>query len=174
MEILKSAIDWAKAEVFSAQFFILFGVMFVFASLGFFQLGKTEIARSYIMPTLVASIFLLAVGFGLYFTNKSRIKSFSNDYNKDTTTFIKSEIIRTEKSLNEYKNIVFKIIPIIILVAAFTFIFVDKPTWRAISSTTMAMLVVIILIDNNANARLKKYHNRLIQVQKHKNLTNTK
>jgi len=28
MEILKTATDWAKAEVFSTQFFILFGLVF--------------------------------------------------------------------------------------------------------------------------------------------------
>ena len=45
MEILKLAIEWAKAEVFSSRFFIAFGVLFISASIGFWQLGKTELAK---------------------------------------------------------------------------------------------------------------------------------
>ena len=44
MEILKVATEWAKAEVFSARFFILFSILFLSASIGFWQLGKTEMA----------------------------------------------------------------------------------------------------------------------------------
>ena len=53
MEIVKLATDWAKAEVFSTRFFILFAILFLIASIGFWQLGKTDIARAYITPTLV-------------------------------------------------------------------------------------------------------------------------
>ena len=166
MEFLKIAIDWAKDEVFSSRFFILFGILFVLTTVGFWQLGKTEVAKAYIFPTLVAGILLSAVGFGIFFTNKSRVNSFVNDYNKDASAFVKSEIIRTKKSMGEYKTIVFKVIPIITIVCALLIIFFDKPIWRAISTTTIAMMIVIILIDNNANARILKYHNALISIEK--------
>lgn len=166
MEILKIATDWAKDEVFSSRFFILFGVLFVLATVGFWQLGKTEVAKAYIFPTLVAGILLLTVGLGIFFTNKSRVSSFVDDYNTDASAFVKSEIVRTEKSMGEYKTIVFKVIPIIIIVCAFLIVFVDKPIWRAISTTTIAMMIVIILIDNNANARILKYHKALSFIQK--------
>ena len=42
MEIIKTATEWAKAEVFSASFFIFFAIIFLCSSLGFWQLGKTE------------------------------------------------------------------------------------------------------------------------------------
>lgn len=166
MEILKIATDWAKDEVFSSRFFILFGVLFVLATVGFWQLGKTEVAKAYIFPTLVAGILLLTVGLGIFFINKSRVSSFVDDYNTDASAFVKSEIVRTEKSMGEYKTIVFKVIPIIIIVCAFLIVFVDKPIWRAISTTTIAMMIVIILIDNNANARILKYHKALSFIEK--------
>ena len=68
MDILKTAIEWAKAEVFSATFFILFGVMFVSATVGFWQLGKTDIAKAFVFPTLVAGVLLLTIGLGLFFS----------------------------------------------------------------------------------------------------------
>lgn len=161
MDVLKAATDWAKAEVFSTQFFILFGVMFVLATIGFWQWGKTDVAKAFIYPTLVAGILLLAIGIGLFFTNKSRIESFTNAYNNDVSAFIKSEITRSEKTMEEYQTIIFKIIPLIIAIAAILIIFIDKPIWRAISIITIAMMVVILLVDYNANARMEAYNKQL-------------
>ena len=67
--------------------------------------------------------------------------------------------------MNEYKTIVFKVIPFIIIAAALLIVFVDKPLWRAISITTIAMMVVILLVDSNANARIVSYHNQLIAAE---------
>ena len=166
MEILKIAVEWAKAEVFSSRFFILAGIMFVLATVGFWQLGKTEIARAFIFPTLVAGVLLLAVGLGIFFTNKSRVKSFPTDYNSDPAAFVKTEIERTEKTIGEFRTVVFKVIPIIIIVAALLIVFVDKPLWRAIGITTIAMMVVILIVDSNAMARIQTYRNQLDLVDK--------
>ena len=72
----------------------------------------------------------------------------------------------TEKTMKEYQTIVFKIIPLIIVVAALLIIFIDKPIWRAISITTIAMMVVILLVDYNANARIEAYNEQLVSVEK--------
>lgn len=164
MDILKTAIEWAKAEVFSAQFFVLFGIVFLCAALGFWQLGKTEVARAFIFPNLTAGILLLIVGLGLFFTNKSRLSHFSTDYERDTSAFIASEIERAEKSIQEYQSIVFRIIPLIIIIAALLIIFVDQPLWRAIAITTIAMMIVILFVDSNANARISNYKTQLEKV----------
>lgn len=37
MELVKLATEWAKAEVFSTRFFILFALLFLIASIGFWQ-----------------------------------------------------------------------------------------------------------------------------------------
>lgn len=166
MEILKAATEWAKAEVFSARFFILFGIIFVIAAIGFWQLGKTEIAKAFVSPTAVCGVLLLAVGFGIFFTNKSRVSSFETAYNNDPTAFVKSEITRTEKSMGEYRTIVFKVIPFIIVAAALIIIFIDKPGWRAVCITTIAMLVVILMVDSNANARIEGYNKQLQSADK--------
>lgn len=166
MDILKAATDWAKAEVFSSQFFILFAIMFLLASIGFWQLGKTDVAKAFVYPTLVAGLLLLAVGVGIFYANKTRITSFTTAYNTDAAAFVQSEITRTQQSMREYQTIVFKVIPIIIMVAALLIIFIDKPIWRAISITTIAMMVVILLVDNNANARIEAYHQQLVSIEK--------
>lgn len=164
MEILKIATEWAKAEVFSSKFFILFGIIFVVASIGFWQLGKTDMAKALIWPSLVCGVLLLAIGIGIFATNKSRTTRFKKDYEKDPSAFVESEITRTEKSMNEYTTIVFKVIPVIIIVAALLIVFVDKPVWRAIGIATIAMMVVILSVDSNANARLEEYHEELKEV----------
>jgi len=161
MEIIKIATEWARAEVFSSRFFILAGVLFVLATIGFWQIGKTAMAKAYVWPTLVAGALLLAVGIGIFFANKSRTTSFVTAYENDAQAFVQSEIERTEQSLGEYRTIVFKVIPLIIVAMALLIVFVDKPLWRAIATTTIAMMVVIILVDSNANARLQDYRHAL-------------
>lgn len=165
MDILKTATDWAKAELFSTPFFILFGVVFMAASLGFWQLGKTDIARAYILPTLVAGVLLTIIGLGLFFTNKSRITQFETAYNEDATAFVESEIQRAETTLKEYKNVVFTAIPLIIVACALVLFFVSSPIWRASMITTLAMLVVILLIDGTAQARIDEYSKELLQAR---------
>jgi ABC-2 type transport system permease protein len=166
MEILKIATDWAKAEVFSTQFFILFGFLFALASVGFWQLGKTDIAKAYIIPTLIAGLILMIIGFGLYFTNKSRVKEFEIAYKNNSSIFVESELARVESTLKEYQTIVFKIIPLIIAIAAILILFIDSPTWRAISITTIALMVIILLIDGTAHARIEAYNQQLLKIER--------
>lgn len=166
MDILRTATDWAKAEVFSSSFFILFGIVFVLASIGFWQLGKTDMAKAYIIPTLVAGALLLIIGLGLFFTNKSRITEFETAYNNDASAFVESEIARAERTLEEYKTIVFKAIPFIIVLAALLIVFVDKPVWRASAIITIAMMAVILLVDGTAKARIEAYNAQLELVDK--------
>lgn len=166
MDILKIATDWAKDELISTSFFILVGIVFVAISFGFWQFGKTELAKAYIIPILVAGIFLMTVGFGLFFTNKGRVVQFEKAYNVSKTEFVQSEIERVEATLKEYKNIVFTAIPIIIVACALILFFVPTPGWRASMVSVIAMLSVILLIDGLAHARIAEYNKHLLEAQK--------
>ena len=50
MDLLKISLEWAKDEIFSARFFILFGFFFVCASFGFWQLGNKSSQRHLSTP----------------------------------------------------------------------------------------------------------------------------
>lgn len=165
MEILKTATDWAKTEVFSTSFFIVIGVLFLFAGVAFWQLGKSDMARAYIIPVSVAGAFLLIIGLGLSFTNKARISKFENAYHSDPAAFVDSEITRAEATLKEYQLIVFKVIPLIIAVCALLIIFIESPLWRASLITTIAMMAVILLIDGTAHARIEAYYDQLVSAK---------
>ena len=160
MELLKLATEWARAEVFSTRYFIFFAIGFLIASIGFWQLGKTELAKAYIIPTFVAGILLLIIGSGLNYTNIQRVKQFEKDFKTDASAFYQTEIVRSKDTLKEY-SIVLKVIPILIIIAALLILFVNTPTWRAISITSIAMLVIILLVDGTAHSRIEKYHKEL-------------
>jgi hypothetical protein len=160
MELIKLSTEWAKAEVFSTRFFILFAILFLIVSIGFWQLGKTDLAKAYIIPTLVAGLLLMTIGVGLFYTNKSRITQFEKVFNDNATTLYQSEVERTERTLNEYTT-VFKVIPILIILAALLMLFFHTPIWRAVSITSIAMLIVILFVDGTAYARMETYHNEL-------------
>ena len=163
MELLKLATEWVKAEVFSTRFFIFFAILFLIASIGFWQMGKTDLAKAYIIPTLIAGLLLMTIGLGLFYTNKSRIIQFENAFKSDVLAFFQSEIERSESTLKEY-TVVFKVIPILIIIAASLILFNNTPTWIAISITTIAMLIVILLVDGTAHSRIVNYHNDLISL----------
>ncbi|MEP0987824.1 hypothetical protein [Ekhidna sp.] len=165
MEILKIAQEWARAEVFSTRFFIIFAILFLAASAGFWQLGKTELAKAYIIPLLVAGVLLMTIGLGLFFTNKARIMQFEKACNDNAPAFEASEVARAESTLKEY-TVVFKVVPIIIIVAALLILFINTPTWRAIGITTIAMMIVILLVDGTAHARIEAYYKQLQPVEK--------
>ncbi|MEO1515050.1 MAG: hypothetical protein AAFV95_08550 [Bacteroidota bacterium] len=166
MDILKTANNWAKAEVFSSMFFIVVGILFVLAAIGFWQLGKTELAKAFVVPISVAAVLLLIIGAGLVYSNQSRIAEFPTAYEQDASAFVQSEIARAEKTMAEYQMIVFKIVPLIIVLAAFVIAFVGKSSWQAIGMTTIALMIAILLIDSNANARMETYHQQLTLAEK--------
>jgi len=143
------------------MFFILFGVAFCLATIGFWQLGKTELAKAFVVPTLVAGVLLLIIGLGLVYSNKVRIAEFPVAYEQDATAFVQAEITRVEKTIAEYQTVVFKAVPLIILLATLLITFIDRPMWRAIGITTIALMVVIMGVDSNAQARLEVYKAQL-------------
>ncbi|NRF37403.1 hypothetical protein [Pedobacter foliorum] len=160
MDILKLSTDWAKAEVFSAKIILLLALLFFLAAIGFWQLGKTSMAKAFIWPMLVAGVLIVAVSAGLYFANKPRITEFETAYHTDTKAFIEKETARTAKSQKELA-MVFKVLPFIIIAAALLIMFVDSPNWRAIGITVIAVMLTLMFIDSNTNARNSAYHQHL-------------
>lgn len=157
MDILRDSIDWAKSELISTPFFAFAGLVFIAMSIGCWQMGKTELAKSYIIPTLVAGVLLVLIGLGLFFTNKARITQFESAYQENPIAFIDSELERTQSTLKEYKNVVFTGIPIIIVLCATVLYFTKGPLVRASMITTIAMMSIILLIDGLAHARIGEY-----------------
>ncbi|MFY0673098.1 MAG: hypothetical protein JXQ87_06820 [Bacteroidia bacterium] len=169
MDILKAASDWAKSELVSTPFFALAGFVFLTISIGFWQVGKTDLAKAYIIPTLIAGVLLVVIGTGLFFTNKNRITQFETAFKENKVAFVDAELARAEATLKEYKNIVFTAIPIIIAICAAILFFFNSPIWRASMITTIAMLTVIMLIDGLAHARFSDYNKQLIEAKQELN-----
>ena len=165
MDILKIANDWTKAELISTPFFALAGVVFLAISFGFWQVGKTDLAKAYVIPTLVAGSLLVIIGLGLYFTNKSRIAQFEKSFQTDAVAFVDSEIDRTEATLKEYNTVVFTGIPIILVICVLVLFFKSEAIWRASMITTIGMLSIILLIDGLAQARIDTYNKQLQKAQ---------
>ncbi len=165
MDILGIATQWAKDEIFSSKLFIVAGVIFLIISIGFWQLGKTEIARAYIVPFAVCSGLLLIIGGGLTYNNYTRLKAFPDAYNDNQTEFIASEIERTENTITSTESTIFKWIPILIIAAALLIIFVDKPMWRAACVTTIAFLITLLVVDSNSHSRIVGYDKALKEAQ---------
>jgi hypothetical protein len=160
MEIIKVSTDWAKAEVFSAKMVGILSLLVFLVALGFWQLGKTPMAKCFVWPLFVAGLLLVAVSAGLYFANAPRLAQFEAAYKNDATSFIQKEIIRTAKSKQDLA-LVFKVLPAIIIAAALLIMFSQTPFWRAIGVTTILLVTLLMLIDSNTDARNTAYHQQL-------------
>ncbi len=164
MDIISVALQWAKAEIFSSRFFILVGILFIVGAVGFWQLGRSELARSYIIPSLVCGLLLVTIGAGLIYSNQTRLNSFVDRYNNDKVEFVESELKRTQATISQTERTIFVIIPIMIIVASLLIIFVDKPSWRATAITVIAMLVTLLIVDSNSHSRIVEYNESLKSV----------
>jgi len=164
MDILKLSTDWAKAEVFSAKMVGLLSMLIFLVALGFWQLGKTPMAKAFVWPLLVSGLLLVAVSAGLYFANKPRIAQFEAAFKSDAKAFTQSEIARTAKSKGELA-LVFKILPAIVVAATLLVFFSSAPLWRAIGVTTILLMTLLMLVDNNTDARNTAYHENLLTAQ---------
>ena len=165
IDILKTSIDWAKAEIFSSSFFALMGLLFILTSIGFWQLGKTGTAKAFIIPLLVAGGLLVVLGVGLIISNQLRISSFATAFSADSQAFLEMEIARAEKTINGYNSAVYKVIPLIIAVCAVLLMVFRTPIWQAGMISVIAMMAVILLVDTNANTRMQDYKDRLLQAE---------
>ncbi len=165
MDIIRLSTDWAKAEVFSGKMVALLSLLFFLVALGFWQLGKTSMAKAFVWPLLITGVLMIAVAAGLYFANQPRILSFETAYKNNPNGFIQSEIARTEKSQKDLATIVFKVLPAIIIVAALLIVAVSAPLWRATGITIIAFMTCLMFIDSNTAERNANYHQQLLDLR---------
>ena len=163
IDILKTALYWTKAEMFSSVFFALFGVAAIIASYCFWQFGKTDTAKAYIIPLLVVGGLLVILGVGLVIANQIRLSQFPIAFEADAAAFLASELARAEKTINGYENAVYKFLPLIALISAGLLLFVRTPIWQASLVGTLAMMAIILLVDTNAHTRMVVYKDQLQQ-----------
>jgi ABC-2 type transport system permease protein len=154
-----------QSRGFSAKMVWLTSFIVIVVSVGFAYLGKTSMAKAYFWPMLVAGLFLLAVGLGLYLANKPRIVKFENEYKTNPQTFVKGEIARAQKSKNELL-IVLKALPLTILLGALLVILVSNTSWRAIGITLILLSVILLVVDSNTDARNTEYLQQLERISK--------
>ena len=160
-DIVKLSTDWAKAEVFSGKMVWLFSIFFLLGAVGFFYLGKTTMAKAFVWPLLVAGIFLLAVGAGLFFTNSARVTGFEIAYHQNPKAFVQREISRTDNSEKQLR-FVFSMLSAIIIIAALIIVALpDTPNWKAVAITLIVTVGFLMLVDSNTGARNAAYHSAL-------------
>jgi hypothetical protein len=160
MDLLKLSTDWAKAEVFSAKIVWLFSIITLLTAAGFFYWGKTAMARAFVWPMLIAGILLVAVGAGLFFTNRPRIAQFEQLYQANPQAFMQQELQRTAKSQGEL-SLVFRILPALLILAAMLILLAPSPAWRSIAITLALFATVLMAIDSHTDARNTMYHAQL-------------
>ncbi len=164
MDIINMSMDWARAEVFSSKVIAVISIVVLLGAAGFYVWGKTEVARSFILPLAVAGAFLLVCAGGLFYANKPRITAFQEAYNQDKVEFVKSELDRTAQSDHDLQLIVYKVLPAIAIVAALLIIFVPTVNVRAWAIVLLVLSGLMMTIDANTHKRNADYRTELLKV----------
>jgi ABC-2 type transport system permease protein len=160
MEILKLSTDWAKAEVFSAKMVWLFSIIVLLSALGFWYSGKTTMAKAFVWPLVVSGLFLLAVAAGLFYANKPRISQFEQRSINNSSSFLQEELQRTAKSQKELA-MVFKVLPVLLIISGLLIFFLSSPNWRAIGIAIGFVALFLMAVDSNTDTRNTIYHEQL-------------
>ena len=163
MEIINYSIDWARGEVFSAKVIALISVFVLLCAAGFYFWGKTSMARAYWLPLALSGVFLVVVAGGLYYANQPRIASFQEQYRENPEQFVRSELERTAKSDSDLTMIVFRILPVIVIVCAIGAMFITQTQWRAWFIVLMMLGAFLMAVDSNTKARNAEYHEILLK-----------
>ncbi len=166
MEIISAANHWAKGEITSSIFFMLFGVTYLLIAFYFKQMGTAALHKSLFIPMLVAGGLLLMAGISFYFSNKSKLANFEKDFTANPTAMIQAEIASTNKTIKTYQNVALKVFPAIILVTALIAIFVSNTSIRAICIGVVAFLFVLVLLDSQALKRMNTYNQHLVTAER--------
>ncbi|MFW2586965.1 hypothetical protein [Sagittula sp. SSi028] len=162
MDIVKTAGDWAKAEMLSSGVFVAFGLVFIAASYGFWQYGKVDMARAFVWPTLLAGALLLILGGGLLYSAYMIGAGAEAAFATDGMGFVTSEIARVDSTVATYKTAVFKVMPGIIILCAVLLMMVQGLVLRAGLMTAIVMVASLMVVDANASARLQAYKTQLL------------
>jgi len=165
MEIIKAVTEWAKAEIVSSIFFMLFGLGYILGSIGLWKFGNTQLMKALIIPLFIAGGLLFSAGMSFYFSNKSKLSNFEKEYKENPSAMIHSEITRTEGLISTYEKVALKFFPAIILLALIVLFLIPKPMVKAICIAIIAFLLVLVLLDSQALKRVKTYHNQLELIQ---------
>jgi len=165
MDIVSLSTEWAKSEVFSARIVWLFSIIEILSGLGFGYFGRTPMAKAFVWPMLVAGLFIAAVGAGLYFANSPRISQFEKEASIKPDGFVQSETQRTGKSKRDLA-LVFRILPIVIVLASIVILVVPPSIWRSIAIVAIVNAAFLMVVDSNTEARNNMYHSKLLGTRK--------
>ena len=97
-----------------------------------------------------------------------RLAAFPGAFGADAAAFVATEVARAEQTITSYQNVVFKAIPVIIMICAALVLFLKSPVWQASVIVVVAMMAVIMLVDTNASVRLENYRDQLLLAETQK------
>ncbi len=162
MNIVAAANKWAKDEITSSYFFMLFGILYLLLSVALWQIGDSTFQQALVLPFLVVGGLLLAAGISFDVSNTSKLKNFASDYANDPSGVITSELERTEKTMGTYRNVALKVFPGFILLAMLLFFLVASPLVKGICVAVVAFFAPLVLLDSQALKRMQVYHAALL------------
>lgn len=161
MELIEHTINWCKGEILESSITGIAGLLILISGILFWKFGGTAYAKALVLPLVIVGLFITATGSFGVFSNKARINTFQQEYQKDPVSFIQSEKERVEGFDNIFKYS-YPAAIILVIAGAILFFLFKSPNIKAISLTLMLLGLMAYFIDFFAAERADIYYKEIL------------
>ncbi len=160
MSFLDYTVNWCRGEIFEGWAILTAGFVLLAATLGFWKLGTTELARAIVVPMLAVTLLTLALGGYLVVQNKIRIPAFQEEYRQDPAAFKEQELKRVEGFVSAYKY-TFTTAAVIMITAVGLFLLGKSPLLRSVALALMVLSFIVFIVDHFSRERALDYQENI-------------
>ncbi|MBT8256272.1 MAG: hypothetical protein KJO23_07010 [Bacteroidia bacterium] len=160
MEFIQHTIEWCRGEIFEGKLSILFGIVILLASLGYWKFGSTDAAKAMFVPLLMVALLSIAIGAYLIQANSKRITHYTEQFEQTPAEFILSEQERTAAFIKWYPYTQYILFGLGIL-AMLCLILSNKPLLRAIGIALLLLVLYMFTLDHFSEERAYKYRREI-------------
>jgi hypothetical protein len=162
MSFIEHTVNWSKGEILESTITGIAGFLVLIAGILFWKFGDTANAKALILPLVIVGLLITATGTFGVISNKARIKTFQQEYEKSPTSFVQLEKKRVEGFDNIFKYSYPAAIILVIAGAILFFVF-KSPNLKAISLALMIVGLFAYFIDFFAAERADIYYQEILK-----------
>ncbi len=146
MELIDYTNKWVTGEIMEDLAMVVGGVFVLVLALVAWRFGTSESARAIILPLTVVAVILIGLGGTLAYSNHTRQKQFTEQYQESPQKFLESEKARVADFMKIYPQTII-VSAVMMVIAICVFAFCGKPWLRASALALILVALAALTID---------------------------
>lgn len=152
--------NWINGEILEGVLVAIFGGVTITLGFLFWQLGKSPVAKSLLIPMMVCGLIYTGIGLSLYFSNKNLAEQYHKEYIENSQQFVVKEKERVENF--QYMYTISKVVAMITFIATiFIFWITKSSTWQAVGLSLSYFGLAGLVVDFFSQHRSFEYYDAI-------------